>query len=91
LLSTTAKVTWLSGEANVRSYHVPETRHERSFCATCGSALPRVQMNGALVVVPAGSLDSAVEMRPDAHICVADRADWDQRLEEIPSLGGLPE
>ena len=90
LFSSTAKVRWLSGEAKVKTFQVPSTRHEKSFCSECGSALPRVQMNGALLVVPAGSLDSALETRPDAHIFVASRATWDQRLEDVPQIGELP-
>jgi hypothetical protein len=48
-------------------------------------------MNGALVVVPAGSLDSAIETQPDAHICVASRAGWDRRLEDVPKIDELPD
>jgi len=90
LFSTTAKIRWLSGQAKIKTFNLPTTRHERSFCSDCGSSVPGVQMNGALLVVPAGSLDTAVEVRPDAHICVASRASWDQRLEEIPRLDGPP-
>lgn len=90
LFSSTATLHWLSGEDKVRTFRVPATRHERNFCSTCGSALPGLQMNGALLVVPAGSLDSAIDIRPDAHILVASRADWDNRLEDIPGIDGLP-
>lgn len=90
LFSSTATLNWLSGEDRVRKFRVPQTRHERSFCAQCGSALPGVQMDGALLVVPAGSLDSAIEMRPDAHIHVGSRAEWDQHLEGVPGIDGLP-
>lgn len=90
LFSSTAKITWLSGQDRVRTWQVPGTRHEKSFCGACGSALPRVQMNGALLVVPAGSLDSAIDRRPDAHICCASRADWDDHLEDVPGMDGLP-
>lgn len=90
LFSTEARLNWLSGEEKVRTFQLPETRHQRSFCADCGSALPGLQMGGALLVVPAGSLDSPLPMRPNAHINVASRADWDEHLEEIPRLDGLP-
>lgn len=90
LFSSTATLRWVSGEANVRTFRVPATRHERSFCAECGSALPGMQMNGALLVVPAGSLDTAIENRPDAHICIASSATWDRHLEDIPRIDGLP-
>ena len=88
LFSSTATITWLSGHDSIKTYRLPATRHEKSFCAECGSALPR--SNGALLVVPAGSLDSAIDMRPDAHICFASRAEWDARLEDIPKMDALP-
>jgi len=90
LFSSTASVAWLSGHGRVKTYRLPETRHERSFCADCGSALPSVQMNGALLVVPAGSLDDPIDIRPNAHICCASRAAWDAGLEDVPRMDGLP-
>jgi hypothetical protein len=90
LFSSTAAITWLSGHDSVRTYRVPATRHEKSFCTTCGSAVPTVQSTGAVLAVPAGSLDGAIDIRPDAHICFASRAPWDERLEDIPKVDGLP-
>ncbi|MFP1632686.1 GFA family protein [Zhengella sp. ZM62] len=90
LFSSTATVDWVSGRDCIRTYRVPETRHERSFCIKCGSALPTVQSEGALVVVPAGSLDSAIKVGPSAHICFGSRAEWDMRLEDIRKVDGLP-
>ncbi|MBL8551092.1 MAG: GFA family protein [Hyphomonadaceae bacterium] len=90
LFSSSATITWLSGEGSIRTYRVPSTRHERSFCAECGSALPGLQMNGALLVAPAGSLDTALETRPDAHICVASSASWDRDLHKVPAFDALP-
>jgi len=90
LFSATATLAWLSGQDSVKTYRVPGTRHEKSFCVECGSALPRVPSAGRPLIVPAGSLDSAIGIRPDAHICVASRAQWDARLEDIPKMDGLP-
>lgn len=90
LFSSTAKIRWLSGEEKIRTFVVPSTRHQKAFCSECGSALPRVPKNGTMLVVPAGSLDSAIELRPDAHIFVASRADWDHDLELVPHVDGLP-
>lgn len=90
LFSSTATVNWLSGHDSIQTYQIPETRHAKSFCTKCGSALPGVQLKGALVVVPAGSIDSAIHVRPTAHICVASRAEWDTYLENVPQLDGLP-
>lgn len=90
LFSASARLTWLAGELQVSTYTLPGTRHSRAFCVACGSALPSLHMNGALLVVPAGSLDEAPLPRPDAHLCVASRAGWDAALEHVPKLQGLP-
>ncbi|MFO1147406.1 MAG: GFA family protein [Alsobacter sp.] len=90
LFSATGRVEWLTGHDRVRSYRVPGTRHERAFCAACGAALPREGSGGGPLVVPAGCLDTDVGLRPTAHICCASRADWDDHLEDLPHLDGLP-
>jgi hypothetical protein len=69
---------------------LPATRHSKCFCNTCGSALPMTQMNGELLVVPAGSLNREVLIRPNAHIFVSSRASWDEGLEKVPRVDGFP-
>lgn len=61
----------------------------KSFCKDCGSALPNRQMNGQLVVVPAGSLDSEVTIKPEAHIFDSSRASWDEGFENLKKLEKL--
>jgi hypothetical protein len=90
LFSSTARLNWLSGEEKVTVFNLPNTRHRHCFCCACGSALPDLQMNGTLLKVPAGSLDSDVRIRPDAHIFVASKANWDEALENVPSVAQLP-
>ncbi|WP_298493904.1 GFA family protein [uncultured Maritimibacter sp.] len=90
LFSTTVRLDWLSGTAGVRHFRLTGTRHARQFCSTCGSALPLSDPDTGLVVVPAGSLDGPVPLRPTAHISMASRADWDDDLAARPALDGLP-
>lgn len=90
LFSSTAKLNWLSGADHVRVFNLPSTRHRHCFCSACGSALPDLQMNGQLLKVPAGSLDSPVLIRPNAHIFFSSRARWDEALEKIPTVERLP-
>jgi len=47
-------------------------------------------MNGKLLVVPAGSLDSAIEIVPTGHIYQNEKANWDCDLEDIPHFEELP-
>ncbi|WP_339764385.1 GFA family protein [uncultured Hoeflea sp.] len=90
MFSTSATVEWLSGHDLARTFLLPGTRHRKCFCSKCGSALPNVDDDAGLLVVPAGSLDDSVDLRPDAHICGDSRADWDNGLEKVPTIAGLP-
>lgn len=90
LFSTTSKLSWLSGEEFVKTFNLPNTRHVKSFCVICGSSTPSVQSAGTLLVVPAGSLDVPVKLRPKAHLFMASKADWDEDLERLKKFDGLP-
>jgi hypothetical protein len=43
-----------------------------------------------LLVVPAGSLNSEIHIKPNAHIFVSSRAGWDDCLERIPAVDRFP-
>lgn len=90
LFSTTATLKWVSGEDKVKIFTLPSTQHTKCFCSICGSALPYRQMEGKLLVVPAGSLDGDLPVTPDAHIFISNRADWDKDLEKIPMTEESP-
>jgi hypothetical protein len=90
LFSSKATITWLSGKQNVRIFRLSGSRHVKSFCSTCGSALPFSSESDGLLVVPAGSLDSVVGIRPNGHICFSSRADWDDDLGNVTKIAGLP-
>ncbi len=90
LFSTTAKLVWVRGEEMVKSFTLPGTAHSKSFCSNCGSALPSIQMAGKLLVTPAGSLDEVVSIKPNAHIFMSSKADWDMDLDKIDKIEGLP-
>jgi len=90
LFSTSATLTWLNGEASVGTFVLPGTRHTKSFCQKCGSALPNRQMQGKLLVVPAGSLDTEASTQPTAHIFCASRAAWEDELASVKRFEKLP-
>lgn len=90
LFSSSAALRWTLGEDKVTHFNLPGTRHARSFCSICGAALPGMQSGGTLLVVPAGSLDTAVAARPDARIFVASRAGWDADHGELRAYDAYP-
>ncbi len=91
LFSTNSKFTWLLGDSFVKTFTLPKTRHAKSFCSECGSALPIIQNAGKLLVVPAGSLDVPVDIKPNAHLFVGSKANWEEKLEELQGFDGFPD
>ena len=90
LFSSTARLSWVSGEDSIKTFRLSGSRHMKSFCSDCGSALPVSLPEVDLLVVPAGSLDSRIDIRPDAHICCSSRAIWDNDLAAVDRIDGLP-
>ncbi len=91
LFSKNAQLNWLQGEDKITFYNLPETRHGRSFCSTCGSPVPTSLGGGKLIMVPAGSMDSPVTIKPTAHLFIASKADWEQELDQVHQFQGFPE
>ena len=90
LFSTSSKLNWLSGDDFVKNFNLPNTRHVKAFCSHCGSAVPSIQNEGKLIVVPAGSLDVVVKIRPRAHLFVGSKANWEKDLDQLQAFDGLP-
>jgi hypothetical protein len=91
LFSTSAKIEWIKAETEVKIFQPAKSNHVKAFCTNCGSAVPNLQMDGRLLVVPAGCLDTKIEKRPDAHIFISNKASWDESLEEIVKFERFPE
>ena len=90
LFTSTAKLRWLSGQEKAKTFNFRSEGHIKCFCTNCGSALPNIQMDGKLLVVPAGSIDSNIDIKPQGHIYYANKANWDNELENVPKFEELP-
>ncbi len=82
---------WLAGEEQVRSFKLPEAkRFTNSFCATCGSRLPRQAAGTDIVLIPAGSLDDEPPIAPQARIFTGSRANWSFGGDDLPAFEEYP-
>lgn len=90
LFSSSATLEWISGQDKTTVFNLPSTRHSRCFCSICGSALPWAHKQGRLLVVPAGSLNGEVRLKPDAHLFVSSRAGWDDGFGTVPMMERFP-
>ena len=81
---------WLSGEALVVNYKMPEARVKgTAFCRTCGAQVAR-RRDEESMQIPAGCLDDDPPARPSMNIYTASKAAWSTVDETLPSFAELP-
>lgn len=68
---------WLQGEQLLSTY-TASNGAQRSFCSHCGASLIFKPSSGQQDVVEfaLGTLDTDINLQPDAHIFVTDKVNW---------------
>ncbi|MCP5158938.1 MAG: GFA family protein [Gammaproteobacteria bacterium] len=83
---------WLSGEDSITRYDLPTAESfGKWFCRHCGCPVPRLTRNGAIMVIPAGSLDTVPPIMPTDHIFWASKAPWGCPSGNLPTHAEYPE
>lgn len=90
LFAPGATLNWVSGEDKLSFYRLEDTNFARTFCSVCGSNVPTDAKTRGLVVVPAGCLDSDVDITPQAHIFMNSKGNWDDHLSDVPAFETMP-
>jgi hypothetical protein len=68
---------FLSGADKVQIFKLPGAQFfAQAFCTTCGSGMPRADLERGTVVVPLGSLDDDPSVDKIDHIFVDSKASW---------------
>lgn len=92
LFVKTDGIRWDGDERLRKSYKVPEAQFfTTDFCAVCGSNLPRFLERAGLVLIPAGSLDSAHEIEANARIYYDSRTSWSCSGDDTPCVAEAPQ
>jgi hypothetical protein len=91
LFTTADGVRFTRGEDLLTSYKLPDAQHfTQVFCRTCGSAMPRVDHNRGISVVPMGAFDDDPGIRPQNHIFVDSKAPWYEIPDSLPRFPEYP-
>ena len=90
LFSQSAVMHWDSGLDVVTTFNLPGSRHSKSFCKHCGSAVPGSEIPGVLMV-PAGSLDCEIDIKPTARIFTSRQHRWVSDINRTPEYAELPD
>ncbi|MGR9045147.1 MAG: GFA family protein [Gammaproteobacteria bacterium] len=92
VLLSNATLVFTSGEFLLKQFKIPEAkRFTRQFCSHCGSSVARFvpEING--VVIPAGSLDDDIPIKPQARIFWGSRVDWSCDGDSLPRFPEYPD
>ena len=76
IFTAVSNIEWLTGTELIKRYDINGRTISNVFCSECGSRVPYVSKSGKHLVIPAGSLDSPVSIKPDANIFWAEKAHW---------------
>lgn len=85
------KLNWLSGEALLRRYTVPEAeRFYSHFCSACGSPMPRDVPELGITIISAGSLDNEPSIQANTRIFWDSRSSWSCNGEDLTCYAEYP-
>jgi hypothetical protein len=77
---------WLQGQELVARYDLPAARSfATSVCRRCGCPLPHATRSGREIIIPAGSIDDDLGVKPERHVYWSSRADWYIHGNELPT------
>jgi len=91
LFMSDATLIFTSGETFLKQFKLPNAkRFSRQFCSNCGSSVARFvpEING--VVIPAGSIDDEIPLKPQARIFWGSRANWACDGDSLPRFSEYP-
>lgn len=81
-----ADLTFICGENNLTEYPVSTTQ-SKYFCKSCGSPIMSKNTNFPdFIRIRLGTIDSDISERPQAHIFVASKANWETISGDIPQF-----
>lgn len=84
-------IKWLAGEDKIINYEHPSREFSKSFCKVCGSAVPFINKTRTSIIVPAGSLNTLPDLKPQANIFTSEEACWLKKGLQAESFSGFPE
>ena len=79
------KFRWVNGKNNLKTYLAPNGT-KRQFCENCGSSLIFISSDssGESIEFSLGTLDSEIELKPDAHVFTNYSVNWYEVNDGLP-------
>jgi hypothetical protein len=80
---------WRGGTEKIGTWS-SSPQERRSFCAVCGSKVPRVEHDSRRVFMPAGALEGEIGMKPQLHLFVGSKPAWHLLNDGLPKHKAYP-
>lgn len=91
LFTSADAVRFTRGADQRVTYKLPEAqRFGQAFCRTCGSIMPRLDLDRGIAVIAMGALDDDPGVRPQSHIFVDSKAAWYEIADDLPRYAEYP-
>ncbi len=76
---------WIKGASLLKSF-IAENGSVRQFCKNCGSSMTFAASKNSTDVIEfsLGTLDSNIELQPDIHVFVGNKANWVKINDKLP-------
>ncbi len=76
---------WVEGEDQLKSY-TASNGSVRQFCQNCGSSMTFAasEKPNGLIEFSLGTVDSDLDVRPDAHVYTGSKANWVKICDNLP-------
>ena len=82
---------FISGENNLTAYSSNE-HQTKYFCKTCGSPIMSKNiLSPEFVRIRLGTIESDISERPQAHIFVSSKANWETICDDLPQFSNYEE
>ncbi len=82
---------WLKENESITRFEPIGTKYfATTFCNVCGSSLPWLSKNASVVIIPAGTLDDDLDIKPSQNIHCASAASWYRDTGGLPKYDELP-
>jgi hypothetical protein len=83
LFANPESIEWKQGLEFIKHFELnEEPGFAKNFCSECGSSLPFETMDGKILIVPAGILESKPNLAPEDNIFWKDHAGWEDSISD---------
>lgn len=91
LYAKISNFSWTSSIEQITRYDLsPRKRFACVFCKICGSKVPYAR-DETLMIIPAGSLNDDLDIKPSVHVFWDSRATWDSSNDALGKFSERPD